>query len=292
MIQIRSSLLQGTTALLYLGPMLAGLSGHPLALMPLYALFFVLWTIVVQPETWRRTSRTGRSADFWLSVTAQIAVQILLALVCLGAGRGIAGVAGITLDIPITFPLTVAFLAIPLSRLLVPMTSRVSDVPIGPGLPTLDELELADALLEPLAMLAPYTPTEVLERHLNAMAPNVSAKALIHGLMISAASAKAPAVIQRAFVQHATDPTAALAADHPNAIAGAFQVARKDVDLLTVFANRALHLIRLQPNLYTSYPTHSDVREAAALAVNPHLRETLSGLAEVLQLSGPGKHST
>jgi hypothetical protein len=42
-------LLMGTTALLYLGPLLAGLRGFGWPVVPVFAAIFVLWLIVLRP---------------------------------------------------------------------------------------------------------------------------------------------------------------------------------------------------------------------------------------------------
>jgi hypothetical protein len=289
-IQLRKNLLQGATAFLYLGPMLAGLAGHDLLVLLPFTLLFVLWVIVMHPADWPRRRDSWGKSDTWVKATAQVAVQLLLVLVCLGIGRGIAGVVGIVLLIPVGFPLSLSLLSIPLCRILLAAGGEAkTEARADPNMPTLDELEVADHMLAPLSELAPYTPTEVLERHLAAMATHVSARALTQSLMTHAASAKAPAVIRRAFVLRATDPAIAVASQTNHAIAGAFQVARKDADLLTVFASRALNLIRVYPQLSPGFPHHSDVTEAAVLAMDANLRRLLTDLADVLELSTPAK---
>lgn len=112
----RLRLLQGATALLYLGPLLAGLSGHGWAMALVFAAIFVLWSIILRPHLWPRPAEALR-AEAIVPLAALVATQVLLAVLCLGLGRGFGGVMGLRPDLPFWFPAALSFLSVPLSRL-------------------------------------------------------------------------------------------------------------------------------------------------------------------------------
>ena len=55
----RLRLLMGATALLYLGPVLAGLGGFGWSVVPVFTAIFLLWLIVLRPHQWPQRLRWG-----------------------------------------------------------------------------------------------------------------------------------------------------------------------------------------------------------------------------------------
>ena len=147
----RPRLLMGATALLYAGPLLAGLGGFGWATVPVFTAIFFLWLVVIRPRNWPHRLADLRRPEAWLTLAAATAVQALLVVICFGLGRGIGGVAGTLPPFALLLPLAVSFLAIPLARLIwdpakgVPMET-VLDVapepladPFPPVAPAIDD---------------------------------------------------------------------------------------------------------------------------------------------------------
>ena len=114
----RITLLRGATALLYLGPLLAGLAGAGWALVPVFTLLFTLWLLFLRPETWPGHTAHWRSDGSVLTLATRVAVQALLVSVCFGIGRGVGGVSGWTPAIPFWIPVVLSSGAILLGRLI------------------------------------------------------------------------------------------------------------------------------------------------------------------------------
>lgn len=110
--------LMAATALLYLGPLLAGLAGFGWPLVYAFAAIFTLWLMVMRPADWPRDPGQWRRPEVPTRALAQVLVQLLLVAVLFGIGRGIGGVAGYVLPLPVALPLAISFLSVPLSRLV------------------------------------------------------------------------------------------------------------------------------------------------------------------------------
>lgn len=109
---------RAATALLYLGPLLAGLSGFGWELVPGFVVVFLMYLFVV-----RRSLFPSRGADwadgaFMVRSVTQILVQTFLIVICFAVGRGLGGVVGSLPDFSPIWTLAISFLAVPLSRLL------------------------------------------------------------------------------------------------------------------------------------------------------------------------------
>lgn len=113
----RGRLLGGAAALLYLGPLLAGLAGHPLSVAPAFALLFLMWLALLRPGLWPATAAGWLRPAPWLALLGRMMVQVVLVLLCLGLGRLVA-LAGLAPALPLWLPLVPSALALPLARLV------------------------------------------------------------------------------------------------------------------------------------------------------------------------------
>ncbi|MDP4033194.1 MAG: hypothetical protein Q8P60_10150 [Pseudorhodobacter sp.] len=114
----RLRLLKGATALLYFGPLLAGLGGFGWALVPGFAAIFLLWQAILRPQEWPHSLADWQRPDAMLALAARASLQVLLVVGCFGIGRGLGGVLGVLPPLPMLLPFAVSFLALPLARLL------------------------------------------------------------------------------------------------------------------------------------------------------------------------------
>lgn len=114
----RRRLLMAANALLYFGPLLAGLAGFGWGLVPIFTAIFVLWLVILQPYEFPINRREWMSPDAWVAVSARVAVQLLLIVVLFGVGRGIGGILGAMAGFSPILPLAISFLSIPVARLI------------------------------------------------------------------------------------------------------------------------------------------------------------------------------
>lgn len=114
----RRRFMMAANALLYFGPLLAGLGGFGWGYVPVFALLFVLWLVILQPMEFPINKAEWLSADAWVAVSARAVVQLLLVLILFGIGRGIGGVLGAMTGYSPMLPIAVSFLSIPLARMI------------------------------------------------------------------------------------------------------------------------------------------------------------------------------
>jgi hypothetical protein len=172
-------LMMCATALLYMGPLLAGLGGYGWTMVPAFAGIFTLWQMILRPEKWPAPYELDR-ADAWLAVAAQVALQTLLVVICFGIGRGIGGAAG---ELPMYSPLVpvgVSFLSIAICQIIArparPMRSA-DQAHIDAA------TQKADRLLQPLQDAAGTMTEAEVARHLAAMATHVDPARLRDALL-------------------------------------------------------------------------------------------------------------
>jgi hypothetical protein len=117
-VENRRRLLRVANALLYLGPLLAGLAGFGWGLVAIFTVIFVLWLIILQPYEFPISRAEWLTTDAWVAVGARAVVQLLLVVVLFAVGRGIGGILGAMTGYPATLPIAISFLSIPLARLI------------------------------------------------------------------------------------------------------------------------------------------------------------------------------
>jgi uncharacterized membrane protein YgcG len=114
----RLRLLKGANALLYFGPLLAGLGGFGWPVVPVFVVIFMLWLVILKPQEWPRSMAEWSQPETLVALAARGAVQLLLVLVSFGIGRGLGGVTGALPNLPTMLPIAISFLSIPLARLI------------------------------------------------------------------------------------------------------------------------------------------------------------------------------
>jgi hypothetical protein len=112
------TLFRGATALLYFGPLLAGLGGAGWPFVPGFLAVFVLFLNIVRPSLFRRMISDWTDPGAWIPLFTQVLVQLLLIVVCFAVGRGLGGVVQSMPPISPYWALALSFLAIPLCRWL------------------------------------------------------------------------------------------------------------------------------------------------------------------------------
>lgn len=288
---MRLKLLQGATAMLYIGPLVAGLSGFGWAMLPPFVSVFVLWLMLMRPHQWPQSNREWLKASAWGSALTLLLTQILLVAVLFAIGRGIGGVTG---QLPLVFPLlplALSFTAIPLARL-----AWNAEQALAMGL-TIDELLYPHSQPAPLVHPAP-SPEEVVAPLLDMPADAALAEvgpALEDALEDAGAWAvlavlaekldAAPGrhrALREALVLWATDPGNFASNSAPAGMRAAFRVAGSDLRLLQILLPRAAALARMMPERQAQFPDLPELEALSALPLTTQLATDHAALLSAL----------
>ncbi|MFM2354837.1 MAG: hypothetical protein RLZZ528_573 [Pseudomonadota bacterium] len=104
-------------AMLYVGPLLAGFSAAPIAVLPVFVAIFVLWMTLMRPSVWAKATADGTPLALAARLGLVALVQVLLVIVAFGVGRGLAGLVGV-LEMQPWLPVLISLLAVPVGRIL------------------------------------------------------------------------------------------------------------------------------------------------------------------------------
>lgn len=130
--ETRRRLLMVANALLYFGPLLAGLAGLGWGYVALFTAIFVLWLIILQPYEFPINRAEWMTLDAWVAVSARAVVQLLFVVVLFGVGRGIGGILGAMTWFPAALPVAISFLSIPIARMIWdPWAQSAAPPPLG-----------------------------------------------------------------------------------------------------------------------------------------------------------------
>ena len=289
----RLRLLQGATALLYFGPLLAGLGGFGWAVVYVFAAIFMGWLFILRPQQWPRTLGDWARPEALISLLTQGVVQLLLVALSFGIGRGIGGVLGAVPAFPLMLPLAISFLSIPLARMIWdPWKADQMNVLLDDALAKLEagqedvteglqaRVSIAERLVHELGKLPENSDAALLDQHLAAMATQAGHDALRVALMDRIYDGSANALQRKAAVVHATmgavvDQLAG--ASYPLAL---FREV-KSPDLLALFAGRGAALLAAAPARAVDFPDAAQVREMGAMT--PKAAAALTVLATQLE---------
>lgn len=117
--RLRNWLFLAATALLYMGPLLAGLSDYGWGVMPFFVAVFLIWLALMRPGLWP-ASGSGWTGRTWAALAGWTALQVVLVIFCFAIGRGVGGVLGALPSLPLWLTLGLSTVSIPLARLFRP----------------------------------------------------------------------------------------------------------------------------------------------------------------------------
>lgn len=291
--QKRLKLLMGATALLYLGPLLAGLGGYGWSAVPVFVAIFVLWLIVMRPREWPRDVVRWQQPVQWLRAAAQVAVQILLVTLMFGIGRGIGGLFGFLPLFHPMLPVAVSFLAIPLSRLVWnPDTGDKLDDLLDEALAGLEgaapdphQIAVARALIAPLAAFPAGASEADVEAHVNAMLEETGPGPLFAALREVGLGEEALPGHRAALVVLVTHPDHLMDLAEADGPTHVFTALEGDAALLRLFATRLDRALRADDRGWWGCPSAGFVREMAFSA--PEAQPALERLALTLEALTP-----
>ncbi|MES2549956.1 MAG: hypothetical protein V4630_09710, partial [Pseudomonadota bacterium] len=265
----RMRLVKGIAALLYVGPLIAGLCGFGWSMVFSFTAIFVVWLMVLRPEQWPSTPAEWLTAQAWLAALAQVLSQLLLVSILFGIGRGLGGLADIgTVALDPLLPLSISFLAIPLCRMLWDAREAASQ-----GYFLDDEAEAAHsdsaagtaaAAIIPLLNLPDNAPDETVTVAV-AEALDVPAAELRLNALTAALSNpnRSHAALRRALVFWATEPEIVAPGQVAESMASAFDIANTNLDLLRIYVPRAMALISAFPTRADDFPAPERLRLTA-----------------------------
>ncbi len=258
-----SQRLMAANALMYFGPLLAGLGGFGWAVVPVFAAIFILWLVIMKPQEWPARLADWKQPEALVALAARGAVQLLLVVVLFGIGRGIGGVLGALPAFPLMMPIAISFLSIPLGRMLYnPHADKVAPA-TEPGSPEALAQEQARALIRPLAALPDDVAETDIAAHLGAMSAHATAARLHTELLANANAATAPLALRKAMIIHATSPTVVQETLGQHLPQNAFAVAAQSPELLGLFLRHCSGLLRAVPKAAADCPSLQDLQTIA-----------------------------
>lgn len=295
----RLRLMMGATALLYLGPLLAGLGGFGWRVVPVFVAIFLLWTLILRPSSWPQSRDEWLGAGAVVKVLAQFAVQILLVTVCFGIGRGLGGVLGALPPFPVMLPISISFLSIPLCRLIwdpkkAEAMDRFLDTAIAginaaaAGMPPnrSDARALTARLLAPVQGLPDDTPDDEIERHLQAIDAHADPEDVRDVLLAGAQTGTASASGLRALILHATDPRNSDRLGGSSYPSRVFHLIAADAALALLYANRSAAQLQDDPQVWWDSVSPTNLREVASRAA-AETADALHALADLTEALAP-----
>jgi hypothetical protein len=295
----RLRLLKGSTALLYVGPLLAGLGGFGWAVVYAFTALFMLWLFILRPQQWPRKLADWLRPEALISLLTKLATQILFVAICFGIGRGLGGVLGNLPQFPLMLPLGISFLSIPLARMIwdpwqADRPHRNLDQALAAlepaknadeTLPLRERVVVAERLVHELAKLPADSDEAQMRRHLLAISTQTGHDALRVALMDAVYDGTATALIRRAAVVHATEP---LVLDEMKGASYPLAVFRelKTADDMGLFATCGEKALAKRPTTFGDFPDLQALRDSQKTF--PKVSAALALLAHRLEASTAG----
>jgi hypothetical protein len=287
-------LLMVATALLYFGPLLAGLGGAGWGATPVFLALFMLWLFILRPQQWPHTVHDWlHRYEPWAALGTNLAVQLLLVLLLFGIGRGIGGALHFLPTYGPAFPLAVSFLAIPFARMVwdpwkAPHLNDYLDEALhkSPLADAEDPLAMAKSLLVPLAGLPDSADETEVAGHLLAMAPHVAPEALRTALLQRHASGQATRAETLALILHSTDAALirSVSGDGPNL---ALVALPQEASTIARFARRLTAALQTDPEVWGKCPSVDHLADLVDHFDNTEAEAPLRDLIEATNAAQP-----
>lgn len=271
----RMRLVKGATALLYIGPLIAGLCGFGWSMLAPFTAIFVVWLMVLRPEQWPASPEEWLTGQAWLAALAQLLSQIVLVTVLFGIGRGLGGLADIsTVTVNPVLPLSISFVAIPLCRMLWDSHEAAS---LGYYLDEEAESAYAESAagdaaraVIPLLNLPDTAPDAKVASAVADTLAVATADMRLDALCAALASPhRSHAALRRGLVLWATEPEIVAPGLLPEGMAKAFEIAHGNPDILRLYVPRAVALLAAFPNRVEDFPQPEALRNAADADPDP-----------------------
>jgi hypothetical protein len=265
----RLRLLKAAAALLYVGPLFAGISGLGWGMVAPFVGIFVLWLMVLRPEQWPATPQEWLTLPAWGAAMAQLLSQVLLVTVLLAIGRGLGALANFVPVVNPIFPLAISFLAIPLCRIMWD-AREAADL----GIFLDDEAEAAQApraaaeaaaSIVPLLNFPENAPDALVMSKVATTLAGLGAEVRLDALGAALARPdRAHAALRRALVLWCSEPEIVAPGRISDAMERGFAFADRNPDLLRLYLPRAIALAAAFPDRAADFPDPQTLRDTAA----------------------------
>lgn len=296
--QLRLRLLMASTALLYIGPLLAGLGGFGWGLVPAFIVLFMLWLFILRPQQWPRSFAEWNRPEAWTTLATNGVVQVFLVSMLFGIGRGIGGVLGSVPEFPAEVPLAISFLSIPLSRLIWdPWKGAQFDEFLDEAIHSINHMSAAAAaddgdlvqarrMLKPIAELPDSVDEAEVARHLRALSKHAMPLAIRTALMERERTGQSGRAETLALILHTTDVNLlqALGGDSPTLTLALID---SDPAKIAVFARRLIKALTQEPLIWGQCPTVDRLEELVARYDNTDAEAPLRDLIEATDAAAP-----
>lgn len=268
-VSLRYRLFLMSTALLYMGPLVAGLAGFGWQMIAGFTAIFMLWLVVMRPAMWPEALVDWVNRKVLLKLLFWVVVQTAIVGFCFAIGRGIGGTAGTLPPMPVWVPPLMSLLAVPVSRILWdPMaanpemadyvdratlegnaqTASANAGPAGALRLAAAAQRRADAQAMPwvkrLAALPEATREQDLMMLVSAALQETPPLALLQAMSHAIDGPGQSTSLRRAFVLAATDSEIAGMVLGQGLLSRAFDLAGEDATRLKLFAERCTRLLR------------------------------------------------
>lgn len=292
-VQKQLLILKLAAALLYAGPLVAGLGGQGWAVVPAFVLVFLLWQVLMRPADWRRTPLEWAQAPVLLAAVLRIAVLVALVVLLFGLGRGIGAVLGHLPAIPAAAPVLASLLAVPLARLIWdPAKAAQMDAFLDDALAQVKGAAVSgdgveddcDAIVAPLLDLPEETPDPVARAAVDRLAAGHDWAVLIDTLRESLIYTDKPATaIRRGLALWSTDPATVARLQGCGMPCTGWSAAGGYPGAERLYAESALAAITVHPDRWEDFPMPAELRENAAATPDPDTARALTALADRLE---------
>lgn len=288
--------LMAATALLYIGPLLAGLGGYGWPLVPVFTLLFLLWHFILRPQNWPRQFHEWTQYQAWATLFSNAAIQLLFVALLFGAGRGIGGALGFVPPYSEMLPILISFISIPLARLIwnpwqandmnnfldeaIRNISHPETAKGGAG------LETARRMITPLVDLPDDTEPSVVAQHLVALSAHAHDDHIRSALFERLRDHQANRAETIALILHATDGRLAetVPGDGPTMALGLLPA---DPSLIALFARRLTAALDEDPDLWGKSPSVDYLTDLATRFDNTEAEAPLRDLITATNAAQP-----
>lgn len=287
--------LMGATALLYIGPLMAGLGGYGWPLVPVFLGLFMLWQFIIRPQNWPRQFHDWTQYPAWATLFSHAAIQLLFVALLFGTGRGIGGALGFIPPYSQMLPVSISFLSIPLARMIWDpwkvneidgFLDQAIDQIAHPGNPVQrSALNTARRMIAPLADLPDDTAPAIVAQHLLALCAHAEPAHIRTALFerVRAGAARAEII---AMILHSTDPDliVSVPGDGPTL---ALNLLPDEADLVGLFANRLAQALPQDPEIWGKSPSADLLNEWLAKYLNSAAETPLRDLIAATNAAQP-----
>lgn len=289
-------LLMLATALLYIGPLMAGLGGFGWGLVPAFVGLFMIWLFVLRPQQWPRNRHEWAQPEAWSILFTNGVVQLFLVTILFGVGRGVGGVLGRLPHFGAELPLLISFLSIPLSRMVWnPWKAAELDGFLDDALQQINRLpddqddarlRIAQRFIAPLRDLPDDTSADEVGKHLVAMAAHTDPESLRHALLERAHHHDVGRAEVIAMILHCTDPRLIeiVFGDGPTY---ALPLLPHDPELITLYARRLSAALDQDAEIWGKCPNVDSLQALVAKYDNTPAEAPLRDLIEATNAAAP-----